>query len=184
MRSLFFALWFFLPAGIANAVPVFAAKIPRLRNLNLPLDFGKSFRGKRIFGDNKTWRGLVSGIVAASAIVLLQRFLIQQNTAIQALVPHVDYNSTHVLWLGPLFGAGALLGDAVESFFKRQAGIKPGDSWFPFDQSDYIIAGLLASAIIVRLDIRLYLTVFGMWFMVHVVATYIGYRIGLREKPI
>ena len=184
MRSLFFALWFFLPAGVANAAPVFASKLPYLRNLNAPMDVGRSFRGQRIFGSNKTWRGLFAGVFVATVIVIMQRLLYQHIPGIPSLLPQVNYADSAVLLLGPLFGGGALLGDAVESFFKRQAGIQPGNSWFPFDQSDYIVAGLLASAVIVRLDSRQYFTVFGTWFLVHVVATYIGYRVGLRDKPI
>ena len=60
-KDILFALWFFLPAGLANAAPVFASRIPKSEKLALPLDFGKSFRGKRIFGENKTFRGLLAG---------------------------------------------------------------------------------------------------------------------------
>jgi hypothetical protein len=38
-----FALWFFLPAGVANAAPVFANKIPVLNRWKTPMDFGKSY---------------------------------------------------------------------------------------------------------------------------------------------
>ena len=51
-ENILFALWFFLPAGIANVAPIFAAKWRLLESLNKPLDFGQTFRGKRIFGYN------------------------------------------------------------------------------------------------------------------------------------
>ena len=53
-KDILFALWFFAPAGLANAAPVFANKIPRSDWLAVPLDFGKSLRGRRIFGDRKS----------------------------------------------------------------------------------------------------------------------------------
>jgi len=43
---------------------------------------------------------------------------------------------------------GALLGDIVESFFKRRKGIERGKDWIPFDQLDFIIGVLFLSFII------------------------------------
>jgi hypothetical protein len=57
MKDILFALWFFLPAGLANAAPVFANKIPGSEWLAVPIDGGKHFRGKRITGNHKTIRG-------------------------------------------------------------------------------------------------------------------------------
>ena len=50
-RDLLFVLWFFLPAGLANMMPVFTAKLPLLRTLDFPLDGDATFHGKRAFGD-------------------------------------------------------------------------------------------------------------------------------------
>ena len=61
MSNFWFALWFFLPAGLANGAPVIANKVPLINKWITPLDFGKTWGGKRIFGSNKTWRGLVVG---------------------------------------------------------------------------------------------------------------------------
>lgn len=184
IELLFFALWFFLPAGAANAVPVFAAKVRGLRDLNYPMDFNRRFRGERIFGEHKTWRGFLSGILIATLIVLVQILLHRNSAQLRSFIDAVNYCDWRLLCLGPLMGGGALVGDAIESFFKRQVGIKPGQSWFPFDQTDYILGGLLASSILVRLSTVQYLSIFATWFVIHLVATYIGYRVGLRDKPI
>ena len=61
------------------------------------------------------------------------------------LVQDLDYVGLPTLIVGPLFAIGALGGDALKSFFKRQVGIRPGGTWFPFDQIDYIIGGAIAS---------------------------------------
>ncbi len=184
MDTFFFAVWFFLPAGIANMTPVLANKVPRLNEWDTPMDFGKSFRGKRIFGDHKRWRGVVSGVVVASIIVLIEYSLYQHSAGIRSLVTELDYGIPEVLWLGPLLGAGALFGDAIKSFFKRRVGVKPGHSWFPFDQSDYIVGGLLASLIIVRLNVLTYLFIFATWFALHLIASFIAFQLGLKLKPI
>jgi CDP-2,3-bis-(O-geranylgeranyl)-sn-glycerol synthase len=43
---------------------------------------------------------------------------------------------------------GALLGDIIESFFKRRVGRKRGEDWIPFDQIDFILGVLFFSFLI------------------------------------
>ena len=86
-----FALWFFLPAGVANMAPVFADKIPALRNWTLPLDFGHKFHGKRIFGDNKTWRGLLLGIVLSTVVLGLQVWAFNHFGWAQDIANNINY---------------------------------------------------------------------------------------------
>jgi hypothetical protein len=183
MDELFSALWFFAPAGIANAAPVFAARIPGLTGWNTPMDFGKKYKGHRIFGSHKTWRGLLSGIVFATLAIALQKYIYAHNASIADL-SWIDYGQAKVWLLGPLFGAGALLADAAESFFKRQAGVLPGESWFPFDQIDYIIGGYLFASLVAGFDLSRFLWVLGTWFCMHLAASYVGYFLNLKDKPI
>lgn len=168
-----YALLFFLPAGVSNMTPVLSNKVPGLKNWNTPLDFGKSWRGKRIFGANKTWRGLVSGIVVGTltGALLYGAFF-------------TDSNKWLFLAICAAMSAGALVGDAVESFFKRQRGIPSGHAWFPFDQTDYIIGGLLFTLPFGVLPLWLLMWVFVLYFCLHVVSSYIGYLLGLKQRPI
>lgn len=184
MDAILFALWFFLPAGLANSAPVFGNKVPGFNQWNTPMDFGKHYRGQRIFGANKRWRGLVSGVVVATVTLAFQVWAFNNFGWVQGIAANVDYANLPVLILGPLFAIGALGGDAIESFFKRQRHIPSGKSWFPFDQLDYILGGLLASAAVVPLHFREYLMVVLVWFCIHLLATYVGYIIGLREAKI
>lgn len=184
MQDVLFALWFFLPAGVANMVPILVAHIPGLKPYNQPIDLGKTFRGKRIFGAHKTWRGLVFGIAAAIVVLAIQQYLVRHVDWLAQLVSAVDYAALPTLLVGALFGFGALAGDAVESFFKRQRGVAPGQGWFPFDQTDYIIGGALAVAPFMRLEFGQYLILILLWLAVHVIASYIGYVLRLKERPI
>lgn len=184
LREIFFALWFFLPAGIANMMPIFAARWSFLKKYEYPMDFGLSFRGKRVFGSHKTIRGLVVGIVFATLTLWLQQLAARHVGWIADWTDHVDYTTLPTLVLGPLFALGALLGDAIESFFKRQIGIAPGDGWFPFDQTDYIIGGAIATIAFVPLSFKQYVLLILIWFCLHVVATTVGYLIGVKDKPI
>ncbi len=175
MNTVLFAIWFFLPAGAANAAPILAAKLPYLSTFNATLDHGRYFKGKRIFGENKTWRGLFTGILVAVLIIYAQQ-LINRNTYLYFIPPQAEnYLFNSPLLLGLFFGAGALLGDAVESFFKRQKNVAAGKTWFPFDQTDYIIGGCLAAALVVRLELAQYAVILAVWFVMHLVFSYIGY---------
>ncbi len=184
LEYIIFALWFFLPAGVANVVPIFAAKLSPLQQFDAPMDFGKSWRGKRIFGAHKTWRGLIAGIIFATVALAMQQYLVRELGWFSHFSDRVDYTTLPTLVVGPLFAIGALGGDALESFFKRQFDIKPGDGWFPFDQTDYIIGGAIATLPFVNLSLLQYLWLLLIWVLIHIASTVIGYFFGLKDKPI
>lgn len=154
-------------------VPVFLNKIPGIKNWNAPMDFGYSWREKRIFGPNKRIRGIVFGTLLAGFTAVIVAKL-NANTIV-TIEPFL---------VGCLLGFGALIGDAIESFFKRQKDIAPGQSWFAFDQTDYIIGALLLILPFVQLPLWAIVTIFFVYFGLHLVVAYIGYRIGLKNKPI
>lgn len=122
-------VFLFVPAFVANATPVVIKNIPPFSKWNRPLN-------TKLFGKNKTWRGLLSGIGMAIIIAWLQfRFLPQWYPLA------VDLKTA--LLIGFLLGSGALVGDFVESAIKRRLGKKPGAP-FPFwDGTDYIFGALI-----------------------------------------
>jgi CDP-2,3-bis-(O-geranylgeranyl)-sn-glycerol synthase len=184
LKEIFLALWFFLPAGIANMMPIFTATLPSLKRFDAPIDFGRTYRGKRIFGAHKTWRGLASGIVFGTITLGLQQLAVSHAGWLQSWTDQVDYTQLPTLIVGPLFAIGALGGDAIESFFKRQRGIAPGKGWFPFDQTDYIIGGAIATMPFVHLSILQYAWMLVLWLLIHVISTVVGYLIGVKDSPI
>ncbi|MCA9332913.1 CDP-archaeol synthase [Candidatus Saccharibacteria bacterium] len=180
--DIMFALWFFLPAGIANASPVFANKIPILNKFKTPVDFGKKYKGQRILGNNKTWRGILFGAFAGGITGLITYFIYPESityVSLSMFSPALD-----MFVVGASLGTGALVGDSIESFFKRRVGVKPGESWFPFDQTDYIIGGLIFATPFVTLTLRTNLLIFVTWFCAHLFWSYIGFLLKLKDKPI
>ncbi len=167
----------FLPAGIANMTPVLGNKIPWLARWKTPLDFGKTYKGKRIFGANKSWRGIVTGTVCGGLTSLFVTSGLSWNFILSR-------PGLHLFLFGAWIGFGALLGDAIESFFKRQKGVPSGHSWFPWDQLDYIIGAILFSLVFVREPLDVYLAVFGVFFGLHLLVSYIGFLLGFKDKPI
>lgn len=176
------ALIFFAPAGIANMAPLWGSKIPALAPLDRSIDFGRTFRGKRIFGDHKTLRGFLMGFIAALLSVLVFYYLQQQFSWITER-SIVLFSGSNILGWAAIFSFGALGGDAIKSFFKRQTNHAPGSTWFPFDQIDYILGGLVLSAPFVSLSVAQIVAVILVWSLIHPLATTIGYLTKLKDSP-
>lgn len=183
MKDIVFAIWFFLPVGLANSAPIYIAAIPVLKKFSYPMDFHATWRGKRVFGSHKTFRGLLAGILLAILTVWLQKYLYNHIETLKYVIP-AEYQEMDAVIFGTLAALGALLGDAIESFFKRQVGVKPGKSWFPFDQLDYIIGGIIATAFYTVLPVTIYGWIIIIWFGLHLIFSWIGYMVGLKESPL
>ncbi|MCL1966152.1 MAG: CDP-archaeol synthase, partial [Candidatus Bathyarchaeota archaeon] len=102
------AIIFIFPAYCANAIPVLAGG-------GTKIDFGKNFiDGKRLFGNNKTFRGFLFGWIIGLSVGLAEYYFIP----------------SHILPLSILFAVftpfGALLGDLTAAFLKRRLDIVPG----------------------------------------------------------
>jgi len=184
IQDILFAIWFLLPAAAANMIPIIAAAIPVLKKYDAPIDGGKTWRGHELLGPHKTWRGIIAGIIIATFVLWIQQVLAANFEWTQFVTDGIDYSALPLFILGPLFAIGALGGDAIESFFKRQRNIKSGGSWVPFDQLDYIIGSVLVTLFFVILSPVQYLWIFIVWFVVHLGASYLGYLLGLKKDPI
>lgn len=183
LEKLFFVLWFFAPAGLANVSAFFSGKIPVLKKLSQPVDGRLKFRGKRIFGSHKTIRGFIFGTFMAIIGVSIEVFLYKQLPFLRSILP-IDYATINPLLLGFLMGFGALTGDAVKSFFKRQLNIPPGKSWVPFDQIDYILGGMVFTSFYILLLPFEYVLLFFVWFFLHPLISFGGYLLKLKRQPI
>lgn len=174
MNQLLFALIFFLPAGFANTTPVLVKRLPFLKNWNTPIDLGLKINNHRILGDNKTWRGVIFGGLVGGLV----------GWVLYKYISHSGIQEVSHFWVGAFLGYGALFGDAVESFVKRQLKIKSGESWFPFDQIDFVLGAFLFSIPFVRLALLDYVLVIVVYLLLHVVVSYLGYKLKFKDKPI
>ncbi len=183
IKELFLVFWFFLPAGIANTAPIFAAHIPYLAKFTYPLDFYGKYKDKRIFGNHKTIRGLLSGIPVGILVSLLQVYAYTHIPILHSFI-RINYASLNPFLFGTVSALGALGGDAIKSFFKRQFTIAPGKSWFPFDQLDYILGGIFATIWYIHLSLFEYVLLIALWFLLHPLSTFVGYLLKLKKSPI
>lgn len=166
-------IYFLLPGYFANMFAVISAKLP----WNTPIISDKhTFRGKPILGKNKTWRGLIIGIIAGYLIFLLQ-FHLYQN-AIFSEIAYFDYNN---YWLGLLLSFGAVFGDLFESFVKRQIGIPPGKKFIPWDQIDHVVFSLLFASLVITIPWSFAIYAIIITFILHIITNFIGYHLKLRK---
>ncbi|MFH0952144.1 MAG: CDP-archaeol synthase [Patescibacteria group bacterium] len=131
--------WYTAPIYMANVMPIV---VRRWCNwLAFPLDLGKKYKDQPIFGRNKTFRGLLVAVIAGVLIFVLQRYA-YQNSEFFRSISIINYTEM-TLWLGFLMGLGSILGDLIKSFVKRRFRVNPGQSWFPWDQMDYALGGMI-----------------------------------------
>ena len=92
------------------------------------MDFGKNFvDGKRIFGNNKTFRGFFFGWAIGMLV---------------GSIEYVVFPGFPVLFI-VLTPLGALLGDLTGAFLKRRIGIAPGGLLPIVDQIDFVVGALV-----------------------------------------
>lgn len=168
-------LYLFIPAYVANMTPVFVKKI---NFLNKPVDLGRTWNGLRILGDHKTYRGFFFGTLSATIFFEIQRLL--YNQGIWQNMAFINY-STAPFFLGTLIGFSALVGDSVKSFFKRRLNIRPGRPWVPFDQLDFIIFSMIATAYFTKITLKESLIALLVILFFDMLVQYMGYKLKLKN---
>ncbi len=168
---LFELLYFMLPAYVANMMPVLVKKVPFL---NSPVDGSQKLFGKPILGNHKTWRGILFGMLGGIGMGGFQ-FLIHIN------VLSINYAQSWFL-LSVCLAGGALLGDAIKSFFKRRFNIAPGLSWKVFDQLDYVSGALCLTAPFFWPGIENAIILLVISGIGHVLINHVGFWVGINKK--
>ncbi len=105
-----------------HAAPWAAGRLLGAR-FSAPIDAGLAwFDGRRLLGENKTWRGLLAGMTISAVAAPLLGYSIR---------------------LGLAFAALALTGDAASSFIKRRCDLPPGTEVLALDQLPEALIPLL-----------------------------------------
>jgi hypothetical protein len=154
--------------------------------LKRPLDGGATFRGRRVFGDNKTWRGIVCMVIGCVAAVFIQKHLIGANVGELAVI---NYEEANAFLLGAMLGLGVMLGELPNSFVKRQLAIAPGKRaggvlgivFYVLDQIDLLFTAWPLLLFWIRPNWLLIATSFVLILVLHQLISLIGYLIGVRQ---
>lgn len=171
--------WLYLPVAVSNMAPVLCKN--QLQFLAVPVDGGRVFHGKALFGDHKTWRGIVVATLTGGLVFALQVWLTRQFPSVSQW-SFFDISQAP-LWFGFAFGFAAIFGDLVKSFFKRRVDIAPGDTWFPFDQVDLVVFSTLVAALVFPLTWQIVAAAFFTGIVLHVVVNRIGFWLHIKDTP-
>lgn len=162
------SFYLLLPAGFANMAPVL---FRNFEFLNTPVDFGKKLYDHRIFGANKTWRGILLGITIGIAIALAQKLLLPYLGSITLI-------KDDFLMFGLISGLGAMFGDLAGSFFKRRLDIKPGKNIMFLDQLDWVIGAFILMPLVYIPSLEIVVEAIIIFFIIHVTVKAIGRKLG------
>jgi len=171
-------LYFFLPAYFANMTPPLMRRANLFNFLDREIDFGKKFLGQPIFGKHKSWRGAILGILVGFLVALVQGCL-YQFPAVQK-ISLLDYEQINIFLFGFLISAGAIFGDLLFAFIKRRLKIEPGARFIPFDQTNYVIGAAIFLTPIFKIEIMVWITLFVLTFLLHIIVNRIGYYLKLH----
>ena len=187
-KLIFACFWYLLPAALGNhnascgnRLPIPGVLKKFLNKLAVPIDFGKTLNGREIFGKNKTWRGLVVGVVTGVLVAGIQAFLFfkidffKNNTLI-------DYGQVNFVLLGALMGLGALSGDLIESFIKRRLNKPSGKPWFPWDQVDWIIGAMILSSAVYQPGVKVVIVTLILFTIVHLCSDRVVCLMGIKKR--
>ena len=164
-----------LPAYLPNPVAALAGG-------GTPLDMGRNFSdGRRVFGDGKTFRGLIVGILAGIGIGLLQMWL----SGIYGWESIPEHTLSSII----LLSTGALLGDLCKSFFKRRFNKERGSKWPIADQYDlvagaFILVLLLDPAwLFAYVTLPAFIIILILTPVLHRAVNILGYHLRVKEVP-
>lgn len=157
------AIWFILPAYVANATPVVLGR-------GTPIDGGRLFRdGRPIFGAGKTIRGFVAGLIVGSIVGVAQGIVVGQPC--------------NYAMLGLLLALGALIGDLLGSFIKRRLNIPRGGAAPVLDQLGFVVFALLFASPVMLPSWEVILIILIITPPIHLATNFVGYKLGFKSRP-
>ena len=181
------AAWVFLPvlgALLAHAPVLRYDLTPALAR---PIDGSLEIGGRRLFGDNKTWRGAIAMFAGAAGTALALR----RARWFRERLPE-ELERAPALTYAALLGTAVVISELPTSFVKRRLGVAPGaQRGSPlgvvlslYDQGDFVVGGVVLLRPLWRPSAGEALGAYVVVSGAHLVANVIGYAIGARERPI
>jgi CDP-archaeol synthase len=190
MHELPAIVYLFSPLLMGLAFHGCCMKFNWLSHLSHPIDHGATFRGKRLFGDNKTYRGVVAVSLGTALGFGLQSIFLHQIDFIKR-IELFAYSPSKTMIIGSAMGLAGMLSELPNSFIKRQCGIAPGragSGWekiifYGYDQIDFLVGAWIVLSMVVSLTAgRILISVLFM-LVAHQALTSIGYVLGMRATP-
>lgn len=184
------ALWLALPVTLAGLTHVLAIERDVLARLaTIRLDGGWQWRGRPLFGANKTLRG---AIIMVGACVFWTAIIdgLQRALGLDDSLRFIPRDQLGSLALGLMLGLAYIVGELPNSFIKRQLDIEPGAAapgrvrrlFWLVDQLDSAIVILLFASIYRTPSCAFVLALLGLTLAVHPTVAAIMVALGLKER--
>ncbi len=175
------ALWLGLPAWIANSMPVIFGG-------GRPIDNGRVLSdGKRLFGDNKTIRGFIAGVVLGTltswALNMGAPYVREFMTEYVIVTPDMDAILGITVLGGFLLSFGTLIGDLLGSFLKRRVDLRGGAPALMLDRLGFIIMALIFLAPLLTPAPQYVAVLILFTLAIHWVSNVAGYLLKLKKTP-
>ena len=182
-----------IPVIFAGILVMLWCKLPILKPLARPIDNGKNFTdGRRIFGDNKTWKGLLGYVIFNIIFAVIWGFVCKNTSLGEYNFFYQNHENTLAfnLLIGFLLGLGYALFELPNSFLKRRLDITPGKTvsgvskvFFVFlDQADSIFGVAFVVWLFYPLGILLYLAYVLVGAVTHILINMMLYFMHLRKN--
>lgn len=187
MKEFWAICYLFSPMLVGLTVHGFSIRLKWGEFLVRPIDGGRKLGGKRLFGENKTYRGVVMMALGTALGFLIQVFLHRYEAFRQLEL--IDYSIFKVILLGLAIGTAAMLSELVNSFIKRQLDIAPGKTtdgilslfFHIFDQIDYLLGVWLVLGFYVEITFQRVIFSAVFIFFSHQIISVLGYWLGMRK---
>lgn len=139
------------------------------------LDFGIHLSDNHpLFGNGKTIRGTIGGIVIGGAVGFLLSAIFRTQTS--TLFGQYAY-------LSFLLAFGAIFGDIIGSFIKRRLGVESGTEAPFLDQLDFIAGAILLGMVIYTPTLPEIIFVCVLTFFVHKFSNFVAFKLNLKKVP-
>lgn len=183
-----------LPIIIAGIVSTSVVKSKQLRRFRRPIDGGRTMHdGRRLFGDNKTWAGVISLVMFTLLFSVIWGVINHANGFLESHnLLYRTYENTilNTLLFGFLMSVAYLVAELPNSYLKRRQGIKPGEvksglAGVPnmlLDHFDSVIGCALVVAVISPLSAVETLLVIIVGGVTHVLANIFLVMIGVKKN--
>lgn len=177
-------------AGIFNMLWV---RLSLAGRLNVPMDSGRRLSdGRRLFGDNKTWKGFLGMVLWGAVSGLIWGALLRGRNAESFSLFYLVHPNT-APWSalsGALLGFAYAAAELPNSFFKRRLDIQPGKNpkglWKPFfiflDQADSVIGCLVLLRLFYAYDGSFFLIGVLIGSLTHILLNVLLYFLNLRSN--
>ena len=180
MNLIFTYIYFYLPGAMANIGANIGRFIPGFRDMTTAVDMGMKLNGIRLIGDHKKIGSFIFGVLFGTIVGIIKTLYIDHYFPGHLLL-HLDMTRNILMYA--IISFGALSGDLVKSFIKRQLRRPEHSPWIPFDEIDHTTVSLLLAKIFFPIGWGDILGIIVLIFFLHLAANVVGYHLKVKEVP-